>query len=91
MSVEIRLPGVFARYTKGRKTVSTDAQTLQDALNNLVDEFPELKSRLFTPDQQLRQFINIYLNTRDVRALGEKNPVLRAGDSVTLIPAIAGG
>lgn len=91
MTIEIKLPSVFARYTNGRKSISTNAVSVSQALVQLVDQFPDLKAKLFTPDNELRHFINVYLNANDVRTLDSSDPELRAGDSITLIPAIAGG
>jgi len=91
MTIEIKLPSVFARYTNGKKTVSGDASSVKNALLQLVVQFPELKSKIFTPDNELRHFINVYVNANDVRTLDSQDPDLRDGDSITLIPAIAGG
>ena len=91
MTIEIKLPSVFARYTNGQKSIITNAISLKQALMQLVDQFPELKPKIFTPDNELRHFINVYVNASDVRTLESKNPDLRHGDAITLIPAIAGG
>ncbi|RYY74173.1 MAG: molybdopterin synthase sulfur carrier subunit [Gammaproteobacteria bacterium] len=91
MTIEIKLPSVFARYTNGLKSVSSSAVSVRQALTQLVDEFPELKLKIFTPDNELRHFINVYVNANDVRTLDSQDPDLRDGDSITLIPAIAGG
>jgi len=91
VGVQIHIPGTLRRFTDGSKTISVDAGTVGDALRALAARFPLLDEHLFAADGDVRNFMNVYLNSQDVRYLQRMNTAVRPGDVVALLPAISGG
>ena len=91
MPVPVRIPTPLRRFTGDRAEVSVEPAELSSVLERLFTEHPGLRSQLLNEDRTLRSFVNIYVNDEDIRFLdGLKTPV-KEGDSVSIIPAIAGG
>jgi molybdopterin converting factor small subunit len=90
MSIEVRIPTILRPYTKEQKSVSAEGEKLSAVITNLDSQFPGIGERLLE-DGALRRFINIYINDEDVRFLGGLDAKVKAGDSVTILPAVAGG
>mgnify|MGYP000019283565 FL=1 len=90
MSIEVRIPTILRPYTKDQKAVSADGSTLAALIADLDAQYPGLGERLLE-NGALRRFINIYINDEDVRFLGGLEAPLNDGDSVTILPAVAGG
>ena len=90
MSVEVRIPTILRPYTGGDKVVSGDGADLRALIADLDSRFPGIGERL-VDEQGLRRFVNVYLNDEDVRFLGGIDTPLADGDSVTILPAVAGG
>ena len=90
MSVEVRIPTILRPYTGGDKIVTGDGADLRALIADLDSRFPGISERLVDA-QGLRRFVNVYLNDEDVRFLGGLDTVVADGDSVTILPAVAGG
>ena len=90
MAVEVRVPTILRTYTGGEKTVQATGATLSALLADLDGNYPGLRARL-VDDNGLRRFVNVYLNDEDVRFLGGLDTTVADGDSVTILPAVAGG
>ncbi len=90
MAVEVRVPTILRNYTGGEKTVEASGATLADLLTDLDSHYPGLRERL-VDEKGLRRFVNVYLNDEDVRFLGGLDTSVADGDSVTILPAVAGG
>jgi sulfur-carrier protein len=90
MAVEVRVPTILRNYTGGEKTVEASGATLADLLKDLDAQYPGLRERL-VDEKGLRRFVNVYLNDEDVRFLGGLDTTVADGDSVTILPAVAGG
>ena len=90
MSIEVRIPTILRQYTGGAKAVEGKGDTLADLIDDLESRHPGLKARL-VDDKGLRRFVNVYLNDEDVRFLGGLETAVADGDSVTVLPAVAGG
>ena len=90
MSVEVRIPTIRRPYTGGDKIVTGDGADLRALIADLDSRFPGISERL-VDEQGLRRFVNVYLNDEDVRFLGGLDTVVADGDSVTILPAVAGG
>jgi len=90
MAIEVRIPTILRSYTDGAKTVQAKGDTLADLIDNLEAEHAGIKGRL-VENGRLRRFVNIYVNDEDVRFLGGLEAELGEGDSVTVLPAVAGG
>lgn len=90
MAIEVRIPTILRQYTGGAKAVEGTGDTLAAVIDDLELRHPGLRGRL-VEGEGLRRFVNVYLNDEDVRFLdGLKTPVAD-GDSVTVLPAVAGG
>jgi molybdopterin synthase sulfur carrier subunit len=90
MSVEVRIPTILRPFTGGEKNVIGEGVDLRALIANLDSRYPGISERL-VDEQGLRRFINVYLNDEDVRFLGGLDTVVADGDSVTILPAVAGG
>ena len=88
--VEVRIPTILRPYTGGAKLVSAKGSTLRDVIADLDVSHPGLAERLLDGGA-LRRFINLYANDEDVRFIGGLDLVLKDGDSITILPAGAGG
>jgi molybdopterin synthase sulfur carrier subunit len=91
MAVTVRIPTPLRTLTLDRDTVTTEAATLQDLVTGLESEFPGMRERLCDDTGELRRFVNIYVNGEDVRFLSGLSTDLKAGDEVSIVPAVAGG
>jgi molybdopterin synthase sulfur carrier subunit len=91
MAVEVKIPTILRTYTGGAKAVPGDGQTLSALLDDLESRHSGLKGRLITDDGSLHRFVNVYVNDEDVRFTGSLDTTLADGDSVTILPAVAGG
>jgi len=90
MAIEVRIPTILRTYTGGAKAVEGSGATLDELLNNLDKEHGGLRDRL-VDGEKLRRFVNVYLNDEDVRFLGGLETPVKDGDTVTVLPAVAGG
>jgi sulfur-carrier protein len=91
MPVPVRIPTPLRRFTGDRAELSVEATELSAVLDRLFEQCPGLKSQLVNEDGTLRSYVNLYVNDEDIRFLdGLKTPVAE-GDSVSIVPAIAGG
>jgi sulfur-carrier protein len=91
MAIEVRVPTILRSYTDGQKAVQGAGDTIADLLTNLDASHPGLRGRLVTEDGSLHRFVNVYINDEDVRFLGALDAKLSDGDTVTILPAVAGG
>ncbi|MBG0828385.1 MoaD/ThiS family protein [Planomonospora sp. ID67723] len=90
MAIEVRIPTILRTYTDGAKAVDAKGATLEELIGDLEARHPGLQERLI--DQgALRRFVNVYLNDEDVRFLGGLETPVADGDTVTVLPAVAGG
>jgi sulfur-carrier protein len=90
MGIEVRIPTILRSYTGGAKSVEGSGTTLDELLSNLDAEHGGLRDRL-VDGGNLRRFVNVYLNDEDVRFLGGLKTPVSDGDTVTVLPAVAGG
>ena len=90
MSVEVRIPTILRTYTGGEKIVTAEGPSLQELVANLDSTYPGIGERLLD-ESGLRRFVNVYLNDEDVRFLDGLGTEVADGDSVTILPAVAGG
>ena len=90
MAIEVRIPTILRTYTGGAKSVEGAGSTLAELLGDLDSRHQGLRERL-VDDAGLRRFVNVYLNDEDVRFLGGLQTPVADGDTVTVLPAVAGG
>ncbi|CAN5539061.1 MAG: MoaD/ThiS family protein [Chloroflexi bacterium] len=86
----IRIPPVLRENTDGRRTVDVTGATVSAALDDLFAQHPALRDRV-TTDGKLSEFINVYVNDRDVRYRDGLDTTVGADDTIILLPAMAGG
>lgn len=91
MAVQIRIPTPLRKFTAGQEVVAVEGETVGEALGNLTESHPELKSKIFSDDGQLRRFVNIFANDEDIRFQEKLDTAINDGDQVSIVPAIAGG
>jgi sulfur-carrier protein len=90
MAIEVRIPTILRTYTDGAKQVEGTGSTLSELLADLDSKHTGLRDRL-VDDKGLRRFVNVYLNDEDVRFLSGLETPVKDGDTVTVLPAVAGG
>ena len=90
-SAVIRIPTPLRRVTNGQDSVKVEGASLQEALNQLEAAFPGVKERIVDASGELHRFVNIYINSEDVRFLKGLETSLNDGDEVSIVPAVAGG
>ncbi|HWL95961.1 MAG TPA: MoaD family protein [Nocardioidaceae bacterium] len=90
MAIEVRVPTILRTYTDGEKAVPAEGTSLGDVIDNLETNHPGIKERLIE-GEDLRRFINVYVNDEDVRFTGGLETSLSDGDAVVILPAVAGG
>lgn len=91
MPVNVRIPTPLRKLTKDKDIVQAAGSTIQDIIDNLEKEYPGLKERICDEKGELRRFVNVYLNDEDIRFAQGKSTLVKDGDEVSVIPAIAGG
>ena len=91
MAVMVRIPTPLRSLTKGSAEVQAKGDTVDDLVQDLERQFPGLRDRLVDEKGELRRFINLYVNEEDVRFLQGRTTALKDGDTVSIVPAIAGG
>jgi len=91
MAVKVMIPTPLRPHAGGRAAAEFPAKTVAEVLGQLTTEFAELRRHLFTEEGKLRSFVNVYVNGEDIRYLAQENTPTRDGDTVNIIPSIAGG
>ena len=90
MSVAVSIPTILRSYTNNARSVSAPGETLEQVIADLEPQFPGIAGRLIE-DGKLRRFVNIYINDEDGRFTRSLAAPVSEGDSVTVLPAVAGG
>jgi MoaD family protein len=90
MAVEVRIPTILRSYTGGVKAVEVSGATLGEVIDSVESGHPGIKARIVEGDD-LRRFINVYVNDEDVRFIGGLDTAVADGDVVVVLPAVAGG
>jgi adenylyltransferase/sulfurtransferase len=91
MAVRVFIPSPLRPYTGKQPTVELEGGTVGEVLQNLAARYAELAPHLFTEQGALRSYVNIYLNDEDIRYLEQQRTRVRTSDTVSIVPAIAGG
>jgi molybdopterin converting factor small subunit len=91
MSVKVMIPTPLRVYAGKRDSADFRAATVGEALSGLTSQFAELRKHLYTEDGKLRAFVNVYLNDEDIRYLSLESTPTKDGDTISIIPSIAGG
>ena len=91
MAVKVRIPTPLQKLTAGQAEIEMEASTIQNLMEALEKKYPGQKDRLCDEAGKIRRFVNVYVNEEDIRFLAQENSVLKTGDDVSIVPAIAGG
>ena len=91
MSVKILIPTPLRPYAEKKESIQFDARTVGEALDELTGRYAELRKHLYADDGRLRNFVNVYVNDEDIRFLQKEKTPLKEGDTISIIPSIAGG
>ena len=91
MSVKVKLPTILRKHAGGEARVDAQGSTLRELLSNLEGSYPGITKNVLTDDGGLHRFINVYVNDEDVRYLGSLETELKDGDTISILPAVAGG
>ena len=91
MPVHVLIPTPLRKLTNEQETVTTAAGSIAALIGNLDQQYPGLGARLTDESGNLRKFVNMYVNEEDIRFLEGKETEVKDGDTVSIVPAIAGG
>ncbi len=91
MAVKVRIPTPLRQLTNGVDMIETPAGDIAQVLQHVCQKFDGMDKRLFKQPGELNRFVNIYLNDEDIRFLENLATVVKDGDDVSIVPAIAGG
>jgi sulfur-carrier protein len=91
MAVKVMIPTPLRPYAGRSDTVEVDARTVGEALGGLTSKYGELRKHLYTDEGKIRSFVNVYLNDEDIRYLQKEKTPIKDGDTISIVPSIAGG
>ncbi|MBM5815830.1 MAG: MoaD/ThiS family protein [Cyanobacteria bacterium K_Offshore_surface_m2_239] len=91
MSVQVLIPTPLQVHTDNQASVSVEASSVGELIQALETSFPGVRGRLRDEKGNLRRFLNYYVNSEDIRFLDNEATPLKAGDEVSIVPAVAGG
>ena len=89
--IKVLIPTPLRQYTGKQESVQVSGSTVGEALTALTTEHPDLRKQLYNDEGKLRSFVNVYLNDEDIRYLSKDATAVNAGDTLTIVPSIAGG
>ncbi|MEB3307485.1 MAG: MoaD/ThiS family protein [Cyanobacteriota bacterium] len=91
MAVKVLIPTPLQKFTHNEASVTVDASDINELVEGLEGLYPGLKARLCDDGGKLRRFLNLYVNSEDIRFLNNQATALKDGDEVSIVPAVAGG
>jgi MoaD family protein len=91
VAVEVRIPTVFRKFTDGRSSAEVEAGTVGQVIEELGNLYPGFREQLLTESGDLHRFVNVYVNDEDARYLEKLDTRVADGDTVSLLPSVAGG
>jgi molybdopterin synthase sulfur carrier subunit len=91
VSVEVKLPTVLRTHADGQASISSGGATVGEVFQDLVARYPSIRGNLLDESGGLHKFVNVYKNDDDIRYLDQLDTKLEDGDTLSIIPAVAGG
>ena len=91
LPVTVKLPTIMRRHVGGLATVEGNGSTVRELLDDLESRYPGLKESIVGGDEALHRFVNVYVNDEDIRFLRSLETEVHEGDTVSVLPAVAGG
>ena len=88
---KILIPTPLRQFTGKQDSVTVPGGTVGEVLTRLTTEYPDLRKQIFTDEGKLRSFVNVYLNDEDIRYLEKDKTPVKDGDTLSIVPSIAGG
>src|SRR5712671_808383 len=91
MPITITIPTPLRQFAAGQSEIQVEANTAGEALDQMTSRHAELRKHLFNDQNALRNFVNVYVNDEDIRHSDGPNTPVKDGDSILIVPSIAGG
>ncbi|MDG1989971.1 MAG: MoaD family protein [Dehalococcoidia bacterium] len=91
MSIKVRMAAVIQKLTNNQKEFDSEGSSVNELISNLEKQFPGFKAQILAEDNQVHQFLNIYVNDEDIRFIANLDTEIKDGDTVSFLPALAGG
>ena len=91
MATKILIPTPLRSYTAKQDVVEAEGATVGELLANMTAQYTDLRKHLYNSEGKLRNFVNIYVNDDDIRYLEKEQTPVSSEDTVSIIPAVAGG
>ena len=88
---KVMIPTPLRQFTAKQDSVNVPGTTVGEVLSALTSQYPDLRRQIFTDEGKLRSFVNVYLNDEDIRYIGKDAAPASEGDTLSLVPSIAGG
>lgn len=88
---KVRIPTPLRQLSAGKDVLEINGGTLQQCIDTLETDYPGFRDRLCDESGQIRRFVNVFINGEDVRFLNGVNTDIKAGDEISIVPAVAGG
>ena len=90
MAIKVRIPTPLQGLTNGKPEVECSVKNVKELVDALEKDYPGMQERL-SEGGRIRRFINVYVNDEDIRFLNKEETALKDGDTISIVPAIAGG
>ena len=87
----IQIPSMLRSYVNGQAEIMVEGETVGSAMQDLVTKFPIFKQHLYKSDGSLREFVNLFIGNQNIKTLRGIDTSVESGDTIKLIPSIAGG
>ena len=91
MEIRCSIPSSLQKYTDNNKEVNITALNIKDMIKEINNIYPGFEKQILNDDKSIKRFLNIYINDEDVRFLDYENSLLKNGDKVIILTAVAGG
>jgi MoaD family protein len=91
MGITVEIPTPLRPFAGKRASVEFSAATVGDALQQLITTFTDLRKHLYTEEGRIRSFVTVYVNDEDIRYLQKEDTPIKDGDTISIVPSIAGG
>ena len=91
MAISLLIPAALRAYTDRQAEVEARGNTVGAVIADLAAQYPDIRKHLYKDEENLREFINVYVGDTNIKELGGLQTPVQDGDSVMLVPAIAGG
>ena len=91
MAVKVLIPTPLQKFTNNKATIECTGSNIDELIDSLENDCPGIKARICDETGKPRRFLNLYVNSEDIRFLNNTDTALQDGDEVSIVPAVAGG